>query len=69
MFFVRDSDKVDFCILLQADDVDPCKPFQCSLLKEFNDIMTDSVTSFSHTTEWWSQRISLDSRMKVQLSE
>ena len=63
----------DFCILLQADEVvmDLCKLFQCSLMEEFNEIMTDNVKSMSvsNTSEWWAQRTRLDSKMKVQLSE
>jgi len=41
--------------------------FQCSVMEEFNDIMSDSVKSMSinNTSEWWALRTSLDVRMKV----
>ena len=41
--------------------------FQCSVMEEFNDIMSDSVKSMSinNTSEWWALRTRLDVRMKV----
>ena len=56
---------------LQSDDIvmDLSKLFQCSLMEEFNDIMSDSVKSMSvdNTSEWWAQRTRLDTKMKVKL--
>ena len=47
--------------------MDLTKLFQCSVIEEFNDIMSDSVKSMSinNTSEWWALRTSLDVRMKV----
>jgi len=51
-----------------SDDIvmDLSKLFQCSLMEEFNDIMSDSVKSMSvdNTSEWWAQRTRLDTKMK-----
>ena len=55
---------------LQSDDVvmDLTKLFQCSLMEEFKDIMSNSVKSMSvdSTSEWWAQRTRLDTKMKVK---
>ena len=47
--------------------MDLTKLFQCSVMEEFSDIMSDSVKSMgiNNTSEWWSLRTSLDVRMKV----
>ena len=56
-----------YCV--QSDEVvmDLTKLFQCSVIEEFDDIMSDSVKSMSinNTSEWWALRTSLDVRMKV----
>ena len=56
-----------YCV--QSDEVvmDLTKLFQCSVMEEFDDIMSDSVKSMSinNTSEWWALRTSLDVRMKV----
>ena len=47
--------------------MDLTKLFQCSVMEEFSDIMSDSVKSMgiNNTSEWWALRTSLDVRMKV----
>ena len=47
--------------------MDLAKLFQCSVMEEFNDIMSDSVKSMgiNNTSEWWALRTRLDVRMKV----
>lgn len=54
----------------QSDDVvmDLTKLFQCSLMEEFKDIMSNSVKSMSvdSTSEWWAQRTRLDTKVKVK---
>ena len=54
---------------MQSDEVvmDLTKLFQCSVMEEFTDIMSDSVKSMgiNNTSEWWALRTSLDVRMKV----
>ena len=54
----------------QSEDVimDLSKLFQCSVMEELKDIMSDSVKSMSvdNTSEWWAQRTRLNIRMKVK---
>lgn len=47
--------------------MDLTKLFQCSVMEEFDDIMSDSVKSMgiNNTSEWWALRTNLDVRMKV----
>ena len=47
--------------------MDLTKLFQCSVMEEFSDIMSDSVKSMgiNNTSEWWALRTNLDVRMKV----
>lgn len=47
--------------------MDLTKLFQCSVMEEFSDIMSDSVKSMgiNNASEWWALRTSLDVRMKV----
>lgn len=47
--------------------MDLTKLFQCSVMEEFNDIMSDSVKSMNinSTSEWWALRTKLNVRMKV----
>ena len=68
--FIIDSVFGDFLFhFVQSDDVvmDLTKLFQCSVMDEFNDIMSDSVKSMSinNTSEWWALRTRLNVRMKV----
>ena len=48
--------------------MDLSKLFQCSVMEELKDIMSDSVKSMSvdNTSEWWAQRTRLNIRMKVK---
>ena len=48
--------------------MDLTRLFQCSLMEEFDDIMSNSVKSMSvdSTSEWWAQRTRLDTKMKVK---
>lgn len=48
--------------------MDLTKLFQCSLMEEFKDIMSNSVKSMSvdSTSEWWAQRTRLDTKVKVK---
>jgi len=56
-----------------SDEVvmDLTKLFQCSVMEEFSDIMSDSVKSMgiNNTSEWWALRTSLDVRMKTLLAK
>ena len=47
--------------------MDLTKLFQCSVMEDFNDIMSDSVKSMNvnNTSEWWALRKRLDIKMKV----
>lgn len=58
---------------MQSDEVvmDLTKLFQCSVMEEFSDIMSDSVKSMgiNNTSEWWALRTSLDVRMKVRTTQ
>lgn len=51
--------------------MDLTKLFQCSVMEEFSDIMSDSVKSMgiNNTSEWWALRTSLDVRMKVRTTQ
>lgn len=51
--------------------MDLTKLFQCSVMEEFSDIMSDSVRSMgiNNTSEWWALRTSLDVRMKVRTTQ
>ena len=48
--------------------MDLTKLFQCNLMEEFGNIMSNSVRSMSveSTSEWWAKRTRLDSKMKVK---